>query len=138
MKSSTYLLIPSLFILSLAFGGCGSGEKEKAAEKKTVSSPSSASPAPHPYADSLDHRAFEKKSAEMCINQELALRKKERPTSGTVGEADAALVKLCTCIAQEESKHLTKQEAKKFVGENEYPMSLMIKQGQAEEICSKQ
>ena len=134
MKSRKFCSIPLIAALALAFGGCGSGEQEKAAEKK-ASSPSTA--AAHPYADSLDHQAFERKSADMCINQELALRKKERPTSGNAGSADEALTKLCTCIAQEESKHLTKQEAKKFVDENEYPMSLMIKQGQAEEICSR-
>lgn len=125
-------LIASIF---LAVSGCGSNDSERTAGSK-ASSPSS-TPAPQKYNDSLDHQAFEKKSAAMCINQELALRKKEHPTSGNAGEADEGLVKLCTCIAQEESKHLTKQEAKKFVEQNEYPMSLMIKQGQAEEICSQ-
>ena len=135
MKVTKIVYIPLLCALSLSIVGCGSDTSEKNPSKKTSST--SSAPAPHPYADSLDHRAFEKKSADMCINQELALRKKEHPTSGNAGSADEALITLCNCIAQEESKHLTKQEAKKFVEQNEFPMSLMIKQGQAEEICTK-
>ena len=123
----------SLLLVSalLALSGCGNSDSGKAANT-SVQHAASASPN-----DSLDHKAFEAKYVNMCVNQELALRKKEHPTSGNAGVADEALTKLCTCIAQEESKHLTKQEAKKFVQDNEYPMSLMIKAGQAEEICSK-
>ena len=135
MKVTKSVYIPLLCALSLSIVGCGSDKSEKTTDKKTATS--SSTPMPHKYADSLDHRAFEKKSADMCINQELALRKKEHPTSGNAGAADEGLISLCNCIAQEESKHLTKQEAKKFVEQNEYPMSLMIKQGQAEEICTK-
>ncbi len=123
----TLLLVSAL----LALSGCGSGDSGKTANAPTQHA---ASVSPN---DSLDHKAFEDKYVNMCVNQELALRKKEHPTSGNAGVADEALTKLCTCIAQEESKHLTKQEAKKFVQENEYPMSLMIKAGQAEEICAK-
>jgi hypothetical protein len=119
--------------LLLSLSGCGKGEAEKAAAAQPESRPA----APK-YDDKLDHRAFEAKSADLCVKKELALRKKEHPTSGNAGVADEALAKLCNCIAQEESKHLTKQEAKKFVEQNEYPMSLMIKAGQAEEICAKQ
>jgi hypothetical protein len=122
------LAIASAFTLS----GCGKSEPEK-----TASKPAETAAAPK-YNDNLDHRAFEAKSADVCVKKELALRKKEHPTSGNAGVADDALTKLCACIASEESKHLTKQEAKKFVEQNEYPMSLMIKAGQAEEICSKQ
>lgn len=135
MKIKPLPLFIALFSLVLV-GGCGGdGDKDKKAAQKPYTQ---ATTAPHPYPDSLDHRAFERKSAEMCVNQELALRKKEHPTSGNAGAADEALLKLCNCIAQEESKHLTKQEAKKFVEQNEFPMSLMIKQGQAEEICTRQ
>jgi hypothetical protein len=73
----------------------------------------------------------------MCIQQELSLRKQEHPNSGNSGNADAGLSDLCNCIAKEESKRLTKQEARKFVEQNEYPFSLMIKAGQAEEACAK-
>jgi len=126
------------FLLAIAIlpvlSGCGKSDSEKAAAPKQASPAA----APAQYNDHLDHRAFEAKSADLCVKKELALRKKEHPTSANAGVADEALTKLCGCIAQEESKHLTKQEAKKFVEQNEYPMSLMIKAGQAEEICSKQ
>ena len=128
------LSIPLALALSLALAGCGKSEPEKAAPKPEAGAAASA----NPYHDSLDHRAFEAKSADVCVKKELALRKKEHPTSANAGVADEPLIKLCACIAQEESKHLTKQEAKKFVEQNEYPMSLMIKAGQAEEACSKQ
>ena len=128
--------IHSLLLVSiiLALSGCGKSEPDKTPAK----SAQPAQPATQQkYNDSLDHQAFERKYTDMCVNQELALRKQEHPTSGNAGVADASLTDLCTCIAKEESKHLTKEEAKKFVNENEYPMSLMIKAGQAEEICSK-
>jgi hypothetical protein len=37
----------------------------------------------------------------------------------------------------EESRTLTKDEVRKFVREGKYPMSLMMKAGQAEEACAK-
>jgi len=125
--------IYSLLLLSmvLALSGCGKSESEKTSEKSTQPV------AQQKHNDTVDHQAFERKYADMCVNQELALRKKEHPVSGNAGVADSGLTDLCTCIAKEESKHLTKEEARKFVNENEYPMSLMIKAGQAEEICSK-
>jgi len=127
-KYTSSLLLVSIF---LALSGCGKSESDKPASKP-------AQPvAQQKYNDSLDHQAFERKYTDMCVNQELALRKKEHPTSGNAGVADASLSDLCACIAKEESKHLAKEEARKFVNENEYPMSLMIKAGQAEEICSK-
>ena len=83
-----------------------------------------------------DHHAFEHKYSEVCVKKELALRKKQHINSSNL-EADAALQKLCDCIALEESKTLTKDEVRKFVREGKYPMSLMIKAGQAEEVCAK-
>jgi hypothetical protein len=83
-----------------------------------------------------DHHAFEHKYADFCVNKEMALRKKQNINTGNSGPDDA-LVKLCDCIAMEESKTLTKAEVKKFVREGKYPMSLMMKAGQAEAICSK-
>jgi hypothetical protein len=127
---STALLTVLVFF---ALSGCGNNEAEKTVGK-AVQAKQAAEPK---YNDNLDHQAFERKYADVCINKELALRKHEHPTSGNAGEADDGLIKLCNCIAKEESKHLTKQEARKFVQENEYPMSLMIKAGQAEEICAK-
>jgi predicted small lipoprotein YifL len=117
---------------------CGKKEEEKSASKAATSSSSSSSqPAKAAYNDNLDHQAFERKSADLCVKKELSLRKKENPREGNNETADATLASLCECIAKEESKHLTKQEARKFVQENEYPMSLMIKAGQAEEACAK-
>lgn len=84
-----------------------------------------------------DHHAFEHKYSDFCVKKELALRKKENKTVGNPGYVDEGLQKLCDCIAQEESKTLTKDEVRKFVRENKYPMSLMMKAGQAEEVCSK-
>jgi uncharacterized lipoprotein YehR (DUF1307 family) len=127
---SPLLVVTVLFALT----GCGKSEPEKTAAKPVKSEPVVAQ---QKSGDSLDHQAFERKYADMCVNQELALRKQEHPTSGNVGVADASLADLCACIAKEESKRLTKEEARKFVNENEYPMSLMIKAGQAEEVCSK-
>jgi len=83
-----------------------------------------------------DHHAFEHKYSDVCVKKEMALRKKENRSSSNSGP-DEALQKLCDCIAQEESKTLTKDEVRKFVGEGKYPMSLMMKAGQAEEVCSK-
>jgi hypothetical protein len=128
---STALLTVLVFF---ALSGCGNNEAEKTVGK-AVQAKQAAEPK---YNDNLDHQAFERKYADVCINKELALRKHEHPTSGNAGVADESLVTLCNCIAKEESKHLTKQEARKFVQEKEYPMSLMIKAGQAEEICAKQ
>ena len=125
-------VFPLLLVSALlALSGCGNSDSGKASDKP-VQPAVQARPS-----DNLDHKAFEAKYVDMCVNQELALRKKEHPTSGNSGVADEALSKLCNCIAQEESKRLTKQEARKFVQQNEYPMSLMIKAGQAEEVCSK-
>ncbi len=84
-----------------------------------------------------DHHAFEHKYSEVCVKKELNLRKKENRNSGNPGYVDESLQKMCDCIAQEESKTLTKDEVRKFVREGKYPMSLMIKAGQAEEICAK-
>ncbi len=84
-----------------------------------------------------DHHAFEHKYSELCVKKELALRQKENKTSSNAGYVDDSLKKLCDCIAQEESKSLTKEEVRKFIRENKYPMSLMIKAGQAEETCSR-
>lgn len=83
-----------------------------------------------------DHHAFEHKYSDVCVKKELALRKKENRSTGNIGP-DESLQKLCDCIAMEESKTLTKDEVRKFVREGKYPMSLMMKAGQAEEVCSK-
>lgn len=133
MKISKHSLLLLLVSIILVLSGCGKSEPEKAGAAK----PAQPAATQQKFNDSLDHQAFERKYADMCVNQELALRKKEHPTSGNAGVADGALSDLCACIAKEESKRLTKEEARKFVNENEYPMSLMIKAGQAEEICSK-
>jgi hypothetical protein len=72
-----------------------------------------------------DHHAFEHKFTDMCV-------KKEKARGG--GD-EAALTKLCECVAREESKRLTVQEVRKFVNENKYPVSLMIKSDLADYNC---
>lgn len=78
-----------------------------------------------------DHHAFEHKYADICVNKE-----KKNP-SRVITSDDSAITKLCECIAKEESKHITIDEVKKFLRENKYPVSLMMKAGQAEYICSQ-
>lgn len=134
MKTSklAYPLILSAVVFALT--GCGGSDSDKSAAKSSSAALSTSSSKGN---TSVDHEAFERKYAEMCVNQELALRKKEHPTSGNAGDADPALTSLCACIAKEESKRVNAAEARKFVNENEYPFSLLIKAGQAEEVCAK-
>lgn len=76
-----------------------------------------------------DHHAFEHKYADICIKEERA-----KPNR-VITSDDSPIVKMCECIAQEESKRLTIDEVKKFLRENKFPVSLLIKAGQAENIC---
>ncbi|MBM3203714.1 hypothetical protein FJZ55_07410 [Candidatus Woesearchaeota archaeon] len=76
-----------------------------------------------------DHHAFEHKYVEMCV-----AREKANPAR-VITSDDKPLIDLCECIAREESKRLTFEEVRKFLRENKYPVSLMIKAGQAESIC---
>jgi hypothetical protein len=78
-----------------------------------------------------DHHAFEHKYADMCVKKE-----KANPNR-VITSDDSPIINLCECIAQEESKRLTIDEVKKFLRENKYPVSLLIKAGQAENICSQ-
>jgi YesN/AraC family two-component response regulator len=78
-----------------------------------------------------DHHAFEHKYADMCVKKE-----KANPNR-VITSDDSAIVNMCECIAQEESKRLTIDEVKKFLRENKYPVSLLIKAGQAENICAQ-
>jgi len=79
-----------------------------------------------------EHRAFVKKYSEMCI-------KREHKNRGTVVTSDdVAMNQLCECVAKEESKHLTAEEVRKFVNQNEYPVSLMIKADSAAYTCTHQ
>lgn len=74
-----------------------------------------------------DHHAFEHKYAEQCIARE------------SRGNTDSTLVRdLCECIAREESKRLTYDEVRKFVHENKYPVSLLIKNDAAVSVCTGQ
>lgn len=76
-----------------------------------------------------DHHAFEHKYADKCVKEE-----KARPNR-VITSDDSPIINMCECIAQEESKRLTIDEVKKFLRENKYPVSLLIKAGQAENIC---
>jgi hypothetical protein len=76
-----------------------------------------------------DHHAFEHKYADMCIKKE-----KAKPNR-VITSDDSSIIDMCECIAKEESKRLTSGEVKKFLRENKYPVSLLIKAGQAENFC---
>jgi len=77
-----------------------------------------------------EHQAFIKKYTEMCI-------KREHKNKGTVVTSeDVAMNQLCECVARDESKHLTAEEVRKFVNQNEYPVSLMIKADSAAYHCT--
>jgi hypothetical protein len=77
-----------------------------------------------------EHQAFVKKYSDMCI-------KREHKSKGTVVTSDdVAMNQLCECVAKEESKHLTAAEVRKFLKQNEYPVSLMIKADSAAYNCT--
>jgi hypothetical protein len=88
-----------------------------------------ANPAWSHVVSEADHHAFEHKYADLCV-----AREKANPNR-VITSDDKPLIALCECIAQEESKHLTSEEVRKFVRENKYPVSLLIKAGQAESLC---
>jgi hypothetical protein len=75
-----------------------------------------------------DHRAFEQKFAEMCIENEKAQLK----GSGVLLEE---VKSVCACIAREESKRVTASEVQEFVREGKYPASLMMKSNAATYVC---
>jgi hypothetical protein len=75
-----------------------------------------------------DHRAFERKFADMCIDNEKAQLK------GT-GVLLAEVTSVCECIAKEESKRVTSGEVREFVIEGKYPASLMMKSNAATYAC---
>lgn len=75
-----------------------------------------------------NHQQFEKKFAEMCVENE----KKAMQGSGVLL---AEVVSMCECIAKEESKRVTSEEVTQFVFENQYPASLMMKSNAATYTC---
>jgi len=75
-----------------------------------------------------DHRAFEQKFAEMCVENEKAQLK----GSGVLLEE---VKTVCNCIAKEESKRVTAAEVQEFVREGKYPASLMMKSNAATYAC---
>jgi hypothetical protein len=78
---------------------------------------------PHEVSED-DHHAFEHKYSEQCIAREKN------------GSLDPVQVReLCECVAKEDSKRLTIDEVRKFVRENKYPVSLMMKSDAASSVC---
>ncbi len=75
-----------------------------------------------------NHKQFEKKFAEMCVENE----KKAMQGSGVLL---SEVVGMCECIAREESKRVTSEEVTQFVFENQYPASLMMKSNAATYAC---
>lgn len=75
-----------------------------------------------------NHKQFEKKFAEMCVENE----KKAMQGSGVLL---SEVVGMCECIAREESKRVTSEEVTQFVFENQYPASLMMKSNAATYTC---
>jgi hypothetical protein len=78
---------------------------------------------------SEEHQAFEKKYSAHCLERE-----KENAAPGADLAAAAAN---CDCIASEESKRLTSQEVKKYLKEDEVPISLIMKSTGASYNCGK-
>ena len=75
-----------------------------------------------------DHHAFEHKFSQMCVEKE----KKDMKGSGVYL---SEVIEMCECIAKEESKRITKEEVKKFITEDKYPASLMMKSNAATYTC---
>ncbi len=75
-----------------------------------------------------EHRAFERKFADMCIDKEKADLKGS-------GVLLSEVVAVCECIANEESKRVTHTEIKEFVHKDKYPASLMMKSNAATYTC---
>ena len=75
-----------------------------------------------------NHKQFEKKFTEMCIENEKAAMK------GT-GVLIAEVTSICECIGKEESKRVTSEEVREFVIEGKYPASLMMKSNAATYTC---
>ena len=73
-----------------------------------------------------DRHAFEHKYSEQCLAREKN------------SSLDPVQVReLCECVAKEDSKRLTIDEVRKFVRENKYPVSLMMKSDAASSVCSQ-
>ena len=75
-----------------------------------------------------NHRSFEKKFAEMCIE-------KEKEAMKGTGVLLSEVTTVCECIAREESKRVTSDEVREFVIEGRYPASLMMKSNAATYTC---
>ena len=75
-----------------------------------------------------NHRAFERKFADMCIEKEKSAMKGS-------GVLLSEVTSVCECIAREESKRVTKAEVREFVQEDRYPASLMMKSNAATYVC---
>lgn len=75
-----------------------------------------------------DHHAFEHKFAEMCVE-------KEKQALKGSGVFLSEVTAICECTAQEESKRITIEEVRKFVREDKYPASLMMKSNAATYTC---
>ena len=75
-----------------------------------------------------NHREFEKKFTEMCVENEKAAMKGS-------GVLLAEVTTVCACIAKEESKRVTSEEVREFVIEGKYPASLMMKSNAATYTC---
>lgn len=75
-----------------------------------------------------DHHAFEHKYTEICTKRELK--------NSVNKEIDRKRVTgYCECMAKDLSKYLTLTEVKKFLRENKYPQSLIIRSDIAAYRC---
>lgn len=75
-----------------------------------------------------EHKTFERKFADMCIEKEKANLKGS-------GVLLSEVTSICECIAREESKRVTAGEVREFVAEGKYPASLMMKSNAATYVC---
>ena len=116
-------LFASMCILGGALGGCGDGGGEQQGSYK----PPQAEQKPQVVTES-DHEKFEKKYLETCVKSQ----QKDKNSDFT---NDQELGKVCTCMAKELSKRISKADAVHFLEKNEFPFDMVMMSDAASNIC---
>lgn len=76
-----------------------------------------------------DHERFEKKYSELCVKGQ------QKNPDSPIRESQE-LDKMCSCMAKEVSKRLSKAEAVHFLDKNEVPIDLVMMGNAASDICT--